>query len=319
MITRMKVNTKDLAPNPFRDIKNYPINREKLENLKHSISETGFWDNILARKPSYANYYEIAYGHHRLEALRELFPKGIDVEIPVKDLSDSLMLKIMANENLEQWSLSPGVIDETVRVTKSFLDEHPEEIITKEPKPHSSANGTMGVYHKSPFAFQIAEFLGKGWSEKRVYNSLQRIKAIEDKVIDEKAVHSLPSSAAADTFTKEVKKAKLTPSQQKKAANKIIKSGNIGEAGIKAEIELTKNPPKPTPKKKKKLPTDFDQSMADLASDIRRVNKGLDDLQRVLDEHGNVVVDKITAVQLTARMKSMYYKTEKILKASNQN
>ena len=93
----------------------------------------------------------------------------------------------------------------------------------------------------------------------------------------------------------------------------------MGKAGIEAAARIVKNPPSSTPKKKvKKLPTDFDQNMADLAADIRRVNKGLDDLYRVLDEHGDIVVDKLVAMQLTTSMKSMYHKAEKILKASHQ-
>ena len=317
MTKRMKLTTKDLAPNPFRDIKNYPFNKEKIENLKNSINETGFWDNILVRKPTYANYYEIAYGHHRLQALRELYPDGLAIEVPVKELSDSIMLKIMANENMEQWQLTARVVDETVRVTASFLDEHPDEIKTKEPKKVSSDG--KNNYNFSSLAFQIAEFLGKGWSEKSIYNSLQRLKMIEEGAVDKEAVHSMPSPTAADTFGKEVKKKGLTPVQQKKAAKMITESGNQGESGIKAAVGLIKNPPTSAPKKEvKKLPTDFDQSMANLAGDIRKVNKGLDDLYRVLYEHGDIVVDKLVAVNLTTSMKSMYLKAEKILKASHQ-
>ena len=44
----MKVRIKDLVSNPFRDIKNYPIDLKKVESLAKSITETGFWDNILA-------------------------------------------------------------------------------------------------------------------------------------------------------------------------------------------------------------------------------------------------------------------------------
>ena len=323
MNKRMKLNSRDLAPNPFRDIKNYPFNKEKIENLKNSIEETGFWENILARKPAYANYYEIAYGHHRLEALRELFPEGIEIEIPVKELSDSLMLRIMANENMDDWKLTARVVDETVRVTASFLKEHPEEILTKEPQRHLRYPGEDTdehmIYRHSPLAFQIAEFLGSGWSEKGVYNSLSRLQMIEEGSVDKEAVHSMPSASAADTFGRVAKKEGLTPKQQKKVALVITKSGNIGEAGIKAAVGIIKNPPTPSPKKKKvTLPTDFDQNISNLASDIRKVNKGLDDLYHVLYEHGDIVVDKLVAVNLTTSMKSMYLKAEKILKASHQ-
>ena len=67
----MKVRLKDLNPNPFRDIKNYPISEEKVQSLVNSIHQIGFWDNILARKTN--GRIEIAYGHHRHLALQKHF------------------------------------------------------------------------------------------------------------------------------------------------------------------------------------------------------------------------------------------------------
>jgi ParB-like chromosome segregation protein Spo0J len=46
---RRKVRLVDLKPNPYRDIGVYPFKREKIDELKLSIGDTGFWDNILAR------------------------------------------------------------------------------------------------------------------------------------------------------------------------------------------------------------------------------------------------------------------------------
>jgi len=46
----MKIRIKDLEPNPFRDMKNYSFNQEKLSNLRDSIKNTGFWDNIMPGK-----------------------------------------------------------------------------------------------------------------------------------------------------------------------------------------------------------------------------------------------------------------------------
>ena len=45
----MKIEVKNLEPNPYRNIKKYPFDKEKLKALKTSITETSFWDNILAR------------------------------------------------------------------------------------------------------------------------------------------------------------------------------------------------------------------------------------------------------------------------------
>ena len=114
----MEVRVSDLYPNPFRNIEKYKIDRDKVQALKTSIEETTFWDNILARPKN--GGFEIAYGHHRWAALKDL---GIDeVNIPVRELDDSTMLRIMANENLADWATTPAVINETIFAAKKFLD-----------------------------------------------------------------------------------------------------------------------------------------------------------------------------------------------------
>jgi ParB/RepB/Spo0J family partition protein len=118
----MKIKVSAIRPNPFRHIEKYPILEEKVEALKTSISETEFWDNIVVRRASEGDKiaYELAYGHHRLEALKAL---GIEeIDIPVKDIEDAMMLKIMANENMDSWKSNPAVIMETVSAAKEFLD-----------------------------------------------------------------------------------------------------------------------------------------------------------------------------------------------------
>lgn len=97
----MMINLNNIEYNPHRDFTAYPINEEQVEALMHSIEETGFWDNILVRKhPIRKARYQLAYGHHRLEAA---LAKGIeDVDIACKPLTDNDMLKIMINENSTQ-------------------------------------------------------------------------------------------------------------------------------------------------------------------------------------------------------------------------
>lgn len=73
------------------------------------------------------------------------------------------MIKIMANENDNDWQTNVAVTDETVRVTKKFLEEHPEEIKDSE----------LGQkYTVSREAFRIGSFLN--WSETKVYNSPEK-------------------------------------------------------------------------------------------------------------------------------------------------
>lgn len=102
----------DVLPNPFRDVARFPFDSEKLEALEESISATGFWDNILGRKRSDGKL-EIAYGHHRLEALQRL--KIASAVFIVRQLSDEQMLAIMSAENDERYSRDFCHVVEAVR------------------------------------------------------------------------------------------------------------------------------------------------------------------------------------------------------------
>ena len=138
----MKVLVSNLDPKPFRKIGQYPFDQTKIEALKTSINEMSFWDNILIR-PGDNGRYQIAYGHHRWKALRELEIKEID--IPCRSLDDAMMLKIMANENMDAWGLHPRVLNETVLAAKEFLDEELGKHKTWD-------NVAVSVYIKSLFA-----------------------------------------------------------------------------------------------------------------------------------------------------------------------
>ncbi len=64
----MKFQLKDVVSNPFRRTEKYPISPEKVAALIESIESTGFWENIVGREVD--GKLQIAYGHHRLAALR---------------------------------------------------------------------------------------------------------------------------------------------------------------------------------------------------------------------------------------------------------
>jgi hypothetical protein len=73
-------------------------------------------DNLFARKDANGGY-ELAYGHHRLAALKAL--KIDEIAIPVRNLSNTLMIKIMANENMTEWGANAAIEQETVRAVKT--------------------------------------------------------------------------------------------------------------------------------------------------------------------------------------------------------
>src|SRR6266850_6598241 len=92
---------KDIKANPFRHIERYPIHREKVAQLRESIRQTDFWDNVVARVSD--GKAEIAYGHHRLVALKEEYGPSHKVDLIIRKLDDTTMIQIMAQENMQEW------------------------------------------------------------------------------------------------------------------------------------------------------------------------------------------------------------------------
>jgi ParB/RepB/Spo0J family partition protein len=124
----MKVKLKNIRNNPHRDFNLNPLNAEKVNRLKESIEETEFWDNILARKKG--DSYELAYGHHRVQALKEIFDEDYLIEIIVRDLNDDDMLKIMINEN-DNWFGSSANKHEAIAAAKKLHPKYTNKEIAK--------------------------------------------------------------------------------------------------------------------------------------------------------------------------------------------
>ena len=179
----MKIALNNLLPNPYRDMSRYPLHREKIESLKASIRSTGFWDNVLVRQAPDNGHFELAYGHHRLEALKELVREEIvssdyELDVPVRKLDDATMIRIMANENVEEYKVSSEIIDETVRVTREYIQHQ-----TKTPLSDISAA-------------DISQFLGGSWNEDRVSSALQRLGLFDRGTIRREQLKGLTHSAA---------------------------------------------------------------------------------------------------------------------------
>ena len=260
----MRVQIKDLKPNPYRDMEHYPIDQDKIQSLKDSIEQTGFWDNILAREIN--GVIQIAYGHHRLEALKQVMKPTDYVDIPVKKLDDATMIQIMANENMEQWEMRPGVINETVKVARDFLNAElakyesleifersnsfikpfivlPESKQTRKTswgklkKPHDEGGGVGQT--------AIKKFLGKGWKQGKIQSALDTLDA---KEIDQKAVEAFDNIYQGDEFKKAIRTLKnegttVPKKQQMKLVDKVKerltenKGKNLGGGKISNPIQ----------------------------------------------------------------------------------
>lgn len=287
----MKIAVKNLRPNPFRKMKTYPISREKIEALKISIKDTSFWDNILARPhPTNKGVFEIAYGHHRLKVLQTLKIKTVD--IPIRDLDDALMIKIMANENLDDWGLRPAILMETVLVTKEFLDAE----LAKCEKLATSDKSIRGLFDNQR-AFETAKgmgvgretilkFLGGNWTGGMIQGALDTLKRIElpaeDGGLDKKAIDVMPTSRRATAFKDAVRTYKPSKPLQRKIAAEI-KDKDIGSPRIMKTVRdaipkrarLTKDP---MVAKLEKMFSEIDQQSAALERKIVGFNLELKEL-----------------------------------------
>jgi ParB-like nuclease domain len=115
-----QISIRNILPNPFRRIEHYKLKEEKISALQESFNATGIWPIIIGRwQNGTGGKVEIAYGHHRLEAARRTYGPDGEIGVIVKDLSDEQMLKMMANENLEEWGAGSefSVTIETVCAT----------------------------------------------------------------------------------------------------------------------------------------------------------------------------------------------------------
>lgn len=177
----------DIRANPFRKLDAYPLSREKVEELRKSIGATGWWGNVVARlredgKP------ELAYGHHRLEALR--LELGEDAEVPliIRDLDDPLMLQMMIRENGAEWAATARVEQESVRaVVEAFAGgsiqltapaaRTPKATLRYAPGFRQGDDSGPGREHLAYTASTVAEYLE--WDVDKVTDVLGALELIE--------------------------------------------------------------------------------------------------------------------------------------------
>jgi hypothetical protein len=100
MATIKEVPLSHIDPNPHRDLATYPWIEGKIDQLMRSIHDVGLWEGIIARATR--DRYEIAFGHHRLEAARRFGTKTIPLII--RPLTDTEMLRFMGRENGDDYS-----------------------------------------------------------------------------------------------------------------------------------------------------------------------------------------------------------------------
>jgi hypothetical protein len=243
---------KDIRPNPFRCIDRYPIQREKVDALRESLRKTGYCSNVLARLRN--GHPEIAYGHHRLVALQGEYGEDAQVEVILQDLKDAAMLRIMADENQEQWRTSASVTNETVRAVVTAYAQGQIELEQPDRKaqgvryaPSFQVGLSSGASEDKPYtALTVAGFLGwlqpKGQPQEKVYFALSALEFIEQGLLEEADFEGLNTSGAGATVTQ----TRMAKKDQERAAE--IARQEAERARVDAELAEQRRQEAKTPK-----------------------------------------------------------------------
>ena len=276
----MKIKLSKLLPNPYRDIGNYPIVEDRVAKLKGSILHTEFWGGLVCRKyPKRKGYYQIAFGHHRIEALKEL--KYTEIPIKVLGYSNAQMLQAMAEENREIGQHDIKIMTQTVEQVKKFLDAELSKYKTwREARINKFINtlfandGNFGRCKKNGVGqTTILKFLGKTWKQSEIQFALEILK---DDSVDREAVESFKNRYQATEFRVAVKEAKIPVRSQKEVAKKIKSKVNGGRA---IREEVFKHSLLPISKTKKSVPKELPM-LDDFIEDM---------IRKISDLHGDFV------------------------------
>ena len=235
------VTVSQLKPNPYRNIDDYPLSKVKIDKLRQNFKSTGFWGNIVVR-PAKDGGFEIAYGHHRLKALHLEYGGKKRIEVIVKKLSNDDLLKMMAQENMEEYGTDAFVEAETVQQTilaaangEITLPSMGRKIPDSKKRMFESSDSNMGYT-----ALQIAKFLG--WTSRDNNNkgvvpdtackvAFMVLDAIEEGIIKRMQVRGLSRRIAHEIITQ----AMASKREQERIAKQRAKEAK--EAIAKAEAE----------------------------------------------------------------------------------
>ena len=151
--TKLKILGLDqIDPSPFRDLKRFPLNEENVSDLVSKMTSSGVLPatgGISVRVKG--DRYELAYGHHRTEALRRM--GHTKIEVLVADIDDEHMVKYLASENKALKNSGFVAQYESWLATEGYL---------------------LAQMCQKPEPLEVAKFLG--WTSKQVTNGKEYVQ-----------------------------------------------------------------------------------------------------------------------------------------------
>jgi hypothetical protein len=240
-----RIPIRDLEPNPYRHIDKYRIVEEKLDRLLHSYDESGFWDGSIQARPhpKKPGKYQIAFGHHRVEAARR--KPYEDLGIVVADRDNATMLKMMASENDEEFKHSPLIGQETIGAVIEAYGQGEIDLETVDPKAPKHA--IYVVADAKTYTCQtVARFLGwtqrDGLATRSCRIAFETWHAEHDLGISvTKYLENIPeekqTTLASNAVLEAVKAVRVQAKKQGMTAEDTKKAAKAAAAGVVAEFK----------------------------------------------------------------------------------
>ena len=231
-----------IESNPHRSLKKYPFVDRKVDALMRSIKDVGLWEGVIARKRG--SKYEIAFGHHRVEAARKC--KLSKIALIVRDLSDEQMLQFMGRENMEDYNADFLVMLETWEAAAAFIaGARPEKsqpidvsrlIGWTSSERGSKAGDRMNETARACNA--AAQLVAAGYHSRSEYEGLT-VFAVREITTRELERHNRIEKLAKQSgrTDAETKVAKRQYSKGATLAAKEVKAGRIATKDVRAEVD----------------------------------------------------------------------------------
>ena len=227
----IEVPLKDILPNRYRDIDNYPIQREKVDALIQSFKSTGYWANILGRLTKDGKV-EATFGRHRLAALEETHKSTDKIPVTIQDLSDAEMLRAMVDENQDVWSHDFLTTLESVQAVIDAANAGTIQLVK------SPAGRTF-------YAQGIAEFLNwtksNGKPSQKLENALAALELIENGILNRDHLRGLGSEQVRYVVAEASKASKLHP-ESEQSYKELTHQIEVETKQIEKEIKEAKTP-----------------------------------------------------------------------------
>ncbi len=233
----VQVPIKDIETNPFQARKK--INRDTIKQLAEEIKSLGLWPGTIKGRMKNGKV-QLCYGHRRIEALKFLGYK--DVQIEIEDLNDEQMFYHSLAENLQREDLTDIEKAEAIQKLLDRLKKqgsNVDEALKKTSKILGLSEGwiktLLGILSLEPQvqkAIREKKIAGRTALEAYRFGGKEFVKtAAKEKLAVHKIakmaqkIRDIPNTSVQDRLKKEIVSGKITDLREvEKKARGLLKS-----------------------------------------------------------------------------------------------